>query len=78
MTGTRARTWPGEIRFRGIPSRGARITLKIPGTRTARLTAIAETDGFTAVPGFVPRPPELVASTREDGELVAVTRTYVV
>ncbi|MFI7027702.1 M28 family peptidase [Microbispora rosea] len=78
VTGTRARTWPGEIRFRGIPSRGARITLKIPGTRTARLTAIAETDGFTAVPGFVPRPPELVASTREDGELVAVTRTYVI
>ncbi|MEU6424274.1 M20/M25/M40 family metallo-hydrolase [Microbispora sp. NPDC046973] len=78
VTGTRARTWPGEIRVRGIPPRGARITVRIPGTRTARLTAIAERDGLAAVPGFVPRPPDLVASTREDGELVAVTRTYVI
>lgn len=76
VTGVRAGTWPGEVRFRGIPARGARITLRVPGADRVRVTAIGETDGLRAVPGFVPRPPELVAATREDGDLVAVTRTY--
>ncbi|WP_281282653.1 hypothetical protein [Nonomuraea terrae] len=40
------------------------------------MTAISETDGLDAVPGYVPGPPSLVAATREDGGLVAVTRTY--
>ncbi|MFG1685794.1 M28 family peptidase [Nonomuraea sp. NPDC049269] len=76
VSGIRANTWPGEIRFRGIPARGVDITLRVPGTDPVRLTAIAETDGLSAVPGFTPRPPGLVASTREDGDLIAVTRTY--
>ncbi|GGK60884.1 aminopeptidase [Planomonospora parontospora subsp. parontospora] len=76
VTGTRAGTWPAEIRFRGIPARGVRITLRIPEQDRIRLTVIAETDGLTAVPGFVPRPPGLVAATREDGDLTAVTRGY--
>ncbi|MEU4223607.1 M28 family peptidase [Nonomuraea sp. NPDC026600] len=76
VSGIRANTWPGEIRFRGIPARGVDITLRVPGTDPVRLTAIAETDGLSAVPGFTPRPPGLVVSTREDGELIAVTRTY--
>jgi hypothetical protein len=76
VSGVRANTWPGEIRFRGIPARGVDITLRVPGTDPVRLTAIAETDGLSAVPHFTPRPPGLVASTREDGDLIAVTRTY--
>ncbi|GAT69100.1 aminopeptidase [Planomonospora sphaerica] len=76
VTGTRTGTWPAEIRFRGIPARGVRITLRIPEQDRIRLTVIAETDGLTAVPGFVPRPPGLVAATREDGDLTAVTRGY--
>ncbi|MET7461277.1 M28 family peptidase [Nonomuraea sp. NPDC005501] len=76
VTGTRAGTWPAEVRFRGIPATGARITLRVPGGGRIRLTAIGETDGLSTVPGFVPRPPGLVAATREDGDLVAVTRTY--
>lgn len=52
------------------------IALRLPGAGPVRLTAIAETDGLSAVPGFTPRPPGLVASTREDGDLIAVTRTY--
>ncbi|MEU7899320.1 M28 family peptidase [Nonomuraea sp. NPDC049152] len=76
VTGTRVNTWPAEIRFRGIPARGAQITLRVPGASRIRLTAIAETDGLSAVPGFVPRPPDLVAATREDGDLLAITRTY--
>ncbi|MGW2147019.1 M28 family peptidase [Nonomuraea bangladeshensis] len=78
VAGTRANTWPGEVRFRGLPDAGARITLRVQGADKVRITAIAETDGLAAVPGFVPRPPELVAATREDGELIAVTRTYTV
>ncbi|MGA4994477.1 M28 family peptidase [Nonomuraea bangladeshensis] len=78
VAGTRANTWPGEVRFRGLPDAGARITLRVQGADKVRITAIAETDGLAAVPGFAPRPPELVAATREDGELIAITRTYTV
>ncbi|MEW9551515.1 M28 family peptidase [Nonomuraea sp. NPDC050783] len=76
--GTRTGTWPAEIRFRGLPAGGARITVRLPEQGPVRLTAIGESDGPAAVPGFVPRPAELVPATREDGELVAVTRTYTV
>ncbi len=76
VTGTRVATWPAEVRFRGIPARGVRVTLRVPGAGRIRLTAISETDGLSRVPGFVPMPPGLVAGTREDGGLVAVTRTY--
>ncbi|KAB8181518.1 M28 family peptidase [Nonomuraea phyllanthi] len=76
VTGTRAGTWPSEIRFRGIPAQGVRITVRVPDKDRIRLTVIAETDGLAAVPGFVPRPADLVAATREDGDLVAVTRSY--
>ncbi|MEU7747987.1 M28 family peptidase [Nonomuraea sp. NPDC049158] len=76
VTGTRTGTWPSEIRFRGIPAQGAQITLRMAKADRIRLTVIGETDGLTAVPGFVPRPPDLVAATREDGGLVAVTRSY--
>jgi hypothetical protein len=64
------------VRFRGLPAAGAEITLRVSGTDRFRVTAIAETDGLRRVPGFTAMPPELVASTREDGGLVAVTRTY--
>ncbi|MFI7128992.1 M28 family peptidase [Nonomuraea sp. NPDC050153] len=76
VTGVRANTWPGEIRFRGLPATGAEISLRVPGADRFRLTAVAETDGLQRVPGFVPRPKGVVAATREDGDLVAVTRTY--
>ncbi|MEV0620470.1 M28 family peptidase [Nonomuraea sp. NPDC050404] len=76
VTGTRANTWPGEVRFRGIPETGAEITVRVSGTGGFRVTAIGERDGFAAVPGFTPMPPGLVAATREDGGIVAVTRTY--
>ncbi|MFD1930855.1 MULTISPECIES: M28 family peptidase [Nonomuraea] len=76
VSGTRVNTWPAEIRFRGIPAKGALITVRVPGAGRVRLTAIAETDGLAAVPGFTPRPPGLVAATREDGDLIAITRTF--
>ncbi|MFF3669483.1 M20/M25/M40 family metallo-hydrolase [Microtetraspora malaysiensis] len=76
VSGTRAGTWPAEIRFRGIPASGVQITVRLPDSDRIRVTAIAETDGFSAVPGFLPRPAGLVAATREDGDLVAVTRGY--
>ncbi|MCK2213816.1 M20/M25/M40 family metallo-hydrolase [Actinomadura sp. ATCC 31491] len=76
VAGTRANTWPGEIRFRGLPDTGARVTLRVQGAGKVRITAIAESDGLSVVPGFVPRPQDLVAATREDGDLVAIARTY--
>ncbi|MFB9477234.1 M20/M25/M40 family metallo-hydrolase [Nonomuraea salmonea] len=76
VTGTRTGTWPSEIRLRGIPARGATFTVRTQGQDRIRLTVISETDGLPAVPGFVPRPADLVAATREDGDLTAVTRTY--
>ncbi|MFI6514095.1 hypothetical protein ACIBF1_00885 [Spirillospora sp. NPDC050679] len=44
--------------------------------RPGRLTAMAEVPGLPAVSGHAPRPAGLVAATREDGDLTAVTRTY--
>lgn len=76
VIGVRTGTWPGEVRFRDLPPGGAEITLRVPRADRIRVTAIAETYGLSTVPGYVPRPPGLVASTREDGDLVAVTRTY--
>ncbi|WP_291418744.1 hypothetical protein [Actinophytocola sp.] len=72
VEGTRAGTWPGEIRFRDLPAAGVELTLR---TSAGRLTAIDETRGLTGVPGFEPRPPDVVAGTRDDGDLVAVART---
>ncbi|MER7129407.1 M28 family peptidase [Streptosporangium saharense] len=76
VTGERAGTWPGEIRFRGIPAQGVQVTVRLAPADQVRVIAISETDGLSRVPGFVPRPVELVAATREDGDLVAVTRGY--
>ncbi|CAL9464133.1 hypothetical protein SUDANB95_02684 [Actinosynnema sp. ALI-1.44] len=76
VTGARARTWPGEVRFRDLPPEGVEITVRTPGTSRIRVTAIDETHDLSDAPGFRPRPADTVASTREDGDLIAVARTY--
>ncbi|MFG2249703.1 M20/M25/M40 family metallo-hydrolase [Spirillospora sp. NPDC048823] len=73
VRGTRRRTWPGEVRFRGLPRTGAVITVRVPGG--GRVTAIAETPGLPGLHG-TPRPDGIIPSTREDGDLTAITRTY--
>lgn len=74
VRGARANTWPGEIRFRDLPEEGVKITLRTPGASSVRVTAIDETHGLPEA--ATPRPAGVVASTREDGDLVAVARTY--
>jgi hypothetical protein len=74
VTGVRAGTWPGEIRFRDLPTQGVDIEVRLP-PGPVRVTAIDETHGLEDAPGFVARPPDVEAGTREDGDLVAVTRT---
>ncbi|MGW5382360.1 M28 family peptidase [Nocardia sp. NPDC003963] len=76
VTGVRADTWPGEIRFRDLPAAGVDITVRTPGVTRTRVTAIDETHDLAAAPGFRSRPGDKVASIREDGELIAVTRTF--
>ncbi|MEV0033968.1 M28 family peptidase [Nocardia sp. NPDC050793] len=76
VSGVRAKTWPGEVRFRDLPPEGVDITLRTPGATRIRVTAIDETHNLADAPGFRPRPGNTVASTREDGDLIAVTRTY--
>ncbi|GIG92175.1 aminopeptidase [Plantactinospora endophytica] len=76
VEGTRANTWPGEIRFRGLPAEGVEITVRIGTPDAFRLTAIDETHGLEDAPGFVHRPANLVAGTREDGDIVAVATTF--
>ncbi len=76
VTGVRANTWPGEIRFRDLPPEGVDITVRTPGAHRIRVTVIDETRDITDAPGFRPRPEHTVASTREDGDLIAVARTY--
>ncbi|MET8797460.1 M28 family peptidase [Nocardia sp. NPDC004568] len=75
VTGERAGTWPGEIQFRDLPPAGAEITLRTPGADRVRVTVADETHGLAAAPGFRPRPDDLVASIRDDGERMVVTRT---
>jgi hypothetical protein len=75
VTGTRAGTWPGEIRFRDLPPEGVDITFHVRGGEV-RVTAIDETQGLATAPGFRPRPPGVEAGTREDGDRIAVTRTH--
>jgi hypothetical protein len=72
VDGTRKNTWPAEIRFRDLPAEGVTITAR---TTSTRLTAIDETDGFPPL-GTPRRPAETTASTREDGDVTAVARTY--
>ncbi len=76
VTGVRADTWPGEIRFRDLPAGGIDITVRTPGADRIRVTAIDETHDLAAAPGFRPRPDDTVASIRDDGELIAVTSTF--
>jgi hypothetical protein len=73
VEGTRGETWPGEIRFRDLPADGVELTIR---TTAHRLTAVDETRGLTDVPGFEPRPADLTAAPRDDGDLVSVARTY--
>ncbi|MFQ6230442.1 hypothetical protein [Nocardia sp. NPDC002869] len=76
VAGAPAETWPGKIRFRDIPPEGVDITVRTPGATRIRVTAIEETHDLAVAPGFRPRPGGIVASTREDGDSIAVTRTY--
>jgi hypothetical protein len=73
VTGTRKNTWPAELRFRDLPEEGATITIT---TTSTRLTAIDETQGLPDLPDTIPRPDTTTASTREDGDVTAVARTY--
>jgi hypothetical protein len=73
VTGTRTGTWPAEIRFRDLPRAGVELLVRVP-PGPLRVTAIEETHGLDAA-GSRPRPADVVAGLREDGDLVAVTRT---
>ena len=72
----RANTWPGEVRFRDLPESGVDLTVRTASDGPTRVTVVDETRGLDPVPGFTPRPPDVVAGTREDGDVVAVARTY--
>lgn len=76
VRGTRANTWPTEIRFRDLPPQGVDVTLRTPASGGLRVTAVDESSGLARAPGFEPRPPGNVPAIREDGELIAVARSY--
>ncbi|MEU1982538.1 M20/M25/M40 family metallo-hydrolase [Nocardia sp. NPDC019395] len=76
VTGTRPNTWPGEIRFRDLPPEGVDLTVRTPGADRIRVTVIDETHDIANAPGFRPRPPDTIASVREDGDVTAVARTF--
>ena len=72
VDGTRKNTWPAEIRFQDLPAEGATFTVR---TASTRLTVIDQTDGFPPL-DTPERPAATTASTREDGDVTAVARTY--
>nr|BFE51403.1 hypothetical protein GCM10017745_48300 [Saccharothrix mutabilis subsp. capreolus] len=56
VTGTRAKTWPGEVRFRDLPPEGVEITVRTPGASRIRVTAIDETHDLADAPASAPDP----------------------
>lgn len=76
VTGRRPGDLPGEIRFHDLPSEGVEFTVRTPGADRVRVTALDESHGFDAAPGFRPRPPDTIAAIRPDGDVMVVVRTY--
>lgn len=71
---TRTGTWPGEVRFRDLPPEGVELTIRTASS--VRVTVFDESRGLEDVPGFEPRPSDLVAGPQHDGDAVSVARTY--
>ncbi|MFC4855028.1 M20/M25/M40 family metallo-hydrolase [Actinophytocola glycyrrhizae] len=72
VTGTRKDTWPTELRFQDLPAEGVTLTIRTTAPNP-RLTAIDTTAGL---PDTTPIPNSATPSTREDGNVTAVARTY--
>jgi len=64
---------PADLRIGDVPAGGMRLLLRPAAPGPVHLDVRDETVGFEAVPGYVPRPPELSRSARPDGDAVVVT-----
>jgi len=64
---------PADLRSGDVPAGGVRMLLRPAAPGPVRLDVRDETVGLDAVPGYVPRPPELSRSARPDGDAVVVT-----
>lgn len=65
--------WPFRLQFYDPPAEGIAVRLELHAAAGMRLTAGDYTVGLAGLPGFRPRPPELVRSSRHDSDLVVVT-----
>ncbi|MDQ3151619.1 MAG: hypothetical protein M3R63_07860, partial [Actinomycetota bacterium] len=68
---------PADLRILDVPADGVRVLLRPATPGPMRLDVRDETIGLTAIPGYVPRPPELSRSSRPDGDALVITRTTV-
>ena len=64
----------GEVRLGAVPSVGVRVALTPAKPGPLGLSVSDVSDGLGAVPGFVPRPPELRGAASHSSDQVVVTR----
>lgn len=75
LDGAKPGRWPAAVRFGDLPPEGVDLRLRMSGGGPLRISAYDRSLGLTAVPGFRPRPPELVRR-RSDSDTITVARTY--
>ena len=63
-----------EIRLGAVPSAGVRVVLTPAEPGPVGLTVSDVSDGLGAIPGFVPRPPELRGASDRTSDQVVITR----
>ncbi|HEU4346329.1 MAG TPA: M28 family peptidase [Actinoplanes sp.] len=70
--------WGFGFTFHGPPPEGIEIALTVRARGPIRFRAMDGSDGLGALPGFLPRPPEVGIRGDHLSEMVAVARTYTV
>jgi hypothetical protein len=68
--------YPFRLQLADLPPAGATIELTVAGSGPLQLAVSDSTPGLDAVPGFTPRPPELVRG-RADSDVVVSSRLVV-
>jgi hypothetical protein len=63
-----------EVRIGAVPPAGVRVTVVPAGPGPLELTVADVSDGLGAVPGFMPRPPDLRGEANRASDQVVVTR----
>ncbi|MQA26315.1 MAG: M20/M25/M40 family metallo-hydrolase [Micromonosporaceae bacterium] len=70
--------WGFGIRYHAAPPDGVEVTLTVRGAEPLDARVVDQTQGLEALPGFVPRPSDVIAAPSHSTDVVLVARTYTV